>query len=66
MDKISAVISDDTCSSCITCQIPGDFMFSHASSILVIKFIKFLDAVKTFFFSTFSVYYVSSLSSTST
>lgn len=34
MDKIAAIISDDTCSSGITCQSSGDIMFSHASSIL--------------------------------
>lgn len=34
MDKIAAIISDDTCPSGITCQSSGDIMFSHASSIL--------------------------------
>lgn len=36
MDKISAIISDDAYSSCITCQIPGDIVFSRASSILLV------------------------------
>lgn len=36
IDKISAIISDDT-SSCVTCQIPGDIMFSRASSILLLS-----------------------------
>lgn len=34
MGKILAIISDDTCSSCVTCQSSGDIVFSHVSSIL--------------------------------
>lgn len=66
MDKISAIISDDSCSSCIPCQIPGDIMFSRASSMLLLSnssnsWVQW----KVFVFSISSVYYFSSLSWTS-